>query len=138
VLTGVAQAIVLVGSVDALVTSTYGWLLVVKVSLVLVILGIAGLSRRQVAPIAARVNGSPNRLRSFVIGEAAVALVVLGLTSVLVQTTPASTVGQNLPTTQTAIMHGKLLRSASTSSPRRPARTSSICTRTRSTARRRP
>jgi len=108
VLTGVAQAIVLVGSVDALVTSTYGWLLVVKVSLVLVILGIAGLSRRQVAPIAARVNGSPNRLRSFVIGEAAVALVVLGLTSVLVQTTPASTVGQNLPTTQTAIMHGKL------------------------------
>lgn len=107
-LTGMAQAIVLVGTVDALVTSTYGWLLLVKVALVLGILGIANLSRRQVAPIVEKVDGSPNRLRAFVVGEAAVAVVVLGLTSVLVQTTPASTASQTLPATQTAVMHGRL------------------------------
>jgi copper transport protein len=104
ILTGVAQAIVLVGSVDALVTSTYGWLLLVKVLLVLGILGVAGLSRRMVPSVVAQVDRAPNRLRGFVIGEAAVAVVVLGLTSVLVQTTPASTATQSIPATQTATM----------------------------------
>jgi copper transport protein len=108
VLTGVAQAIVLVGTVDALVTSTYGWLLVVKVLLVLGILGVAGMSRRMVTPIVERVDRAPNRLRGFVAAEAVVAVVVLGLTSVLVQTTPASTASQSLPTTQTATMRSPL------------------------------
>jgi copper transport protein len=108
VLTGVAQAIVLVGSVDALVTSTYGWLLLVKASLVLGILGVAGLSRRMVAPVEAQADGSARRLRGFVFAEAGVAVVVLGLTSVLVQTTPASTANQSLPSSQTATMHSPL------------------------------
>ena len=108
VLTGVAQALVLVGSVDALVTSTYGWLLVVKALLVLGILGVAGLSRRMVAPVVARVDRAPKRLRGLVIAEASAAVVILGLTSVLVQTTPASTVSQSLPATQTATMSSPL------------------------------
>jgi copper transport protein len=107
-LTGVAQAIVLVGTVDALVTSTYGWLLLVKVGLVLAILGVAGLSRRTVPSVAAKLDGAPRRLRGLVMAEASVAVVVLGLTSVLVQTTPGSTAAQSLPTTQTAVMRGRL------------------------------
>ena len=61
-----------------------------------------------VPSVAARVDGSPNRLRGLIIAEASVAVVVLGLTSVLVQTTPASTASQTLPATQTAVMRGKL------------------------------
>jgi copper transport protein len=108
ILSGVAQAIVLVGSVDALVTSTYGWLLLIKVGLGLGILGVAGLSRRIVPAIVARVDGASKRLRGLVIAEATVAVVVLGLTSVLVQTTPASTATQALPTSQTATMRSPL------------------------------
>jgi copper transport protein len=108
VLTGLAQAIVLVRTLDALVTSTYGWLLLVKVTLVLAILAIAAQSRRMVGPLANRADGAGRRLRSLVIAEAAGAIVVLGLTSVLVQTTPASTATQSAPTSQSATMRSPL------------------------------
>jgi copper transport protein len=103
-LTGLAQATVLVRTVDALVTSTYGWLLLAKVGLVLGILGVAGLSRRMVPLIARRADGASGRLRGLVIAEAAGAVVILGLTSVLVQTTPANTATQRAPTSQSATM----------------------------------
>jgi copper transport protein len=108
-ITGLAQAIVEVGTLDALVSSTYGWLLLAKVGLVLVVLAVAGLSRRQVAPIAARTTGAAVRLRALVIAEAAVAVVILGVTSVLVQVTPAGTANaSSVPTAQSATMQDKL------------------------------
>jgi copper transport protein len=107
-LTGLAQAIVLVGSVDALVTSTYGWLLLAKVALVLVIIAVANLSRRLVGPITDRATGAAPRLRMLIIIEASVAVVVLGVTSVLVQTTPANTASQSAPLIQSATMRTNL------------------------------
>jgi copper transport protein len=49
VLTGSAQALIEVGSVKALFSTTYGWMVVAKVALVGLVLGVASLSRRMVA-----------------------------------------------------------------------------------------
>jgi copper transport protein len=133
-LTGVAQALLQVGTVDALFTTTYGVLLLAKIGLVAVVLMVAWFSRRTVAafvpdepygetpaesdpqtpaasdrapsdesdgepshedasgPPAPRQPPPTRRLRRLVMIEAAVAVVVIGLTSVLVQFTPAKTV----------------------------------------------
>ena len=91
VLTGTAQALVEVGTLDGLFSTTYGWLVVAKVSLVVVVLAVASLSRRLVGPVADRSPTAPRALRRIVIVEAAIAAVILGVTSVLVQTTPART-----------------------------------------------
>jgi copper transport protein len=108
-ITGLAQAIILVGTFDALVSNAYGWLLLVKVALVLVVLGIAGLSRRLVPAIVERAKGATVRLRGLVIAEAVAGVVILGLTSVLVQTSPASTASASTtPTVQSATMRDKL------------------------------
>jgi copper transport protein len=167
ILTGVAQALIQVNDLGALFTTTYGWLLVAKVSLVAVALAVASLSRRLVAPIAGAANnaveigatesqadanepdddepdedepdgnaadedepgqneavggdaepaaqGAPvatqrRQFRLYIIAEAAIIAVVLGLTSVLVQTTPARTVAAQTatPSVQTAVMKDKL------------------------------
>ena len=91
ILTGLAQALVQIGSVSALVGTTYGWLVVVKVTLVGMTLATALVSRRMVAPIATEAPGAAHRLRMIVLYEVAILAMVLGTTSVLVQTTPART-----------------------------------------------
>jgi copper transport protein len=109
VVTGVAQALVQIGSLEPLVTSTYGWLILAKLGLVGAVLGVASLSRNLVGPIAARATGAVPRLRSLVLAEAVVAAVILGVTSVLVQTTPARTAStQSAPAIQSAVIRDKL------------------------------
>jgi len=114
-LTGVAQSLLEVGTIDALITTTYGALLLAKIGLVAVVLLVASFSRRSVAafapagPAAEAGEIAPpipdpdepdaaepappaaGRLRRLVLAEAAVALVVIGVASVLVQLTPART-----------------------------------------------
>lgn len=113
VLTGIAQGLLEVNPLDTLFRTTYGWVLVAKVALVGVVLGVALMSRRLVPRIAGTVEdeeatdeeGTPatqrrfrrgdaaavRRLRTLVIAEAAIALVIVAVTSVLVQLTPART-----------------------------------------------
>ena len=109
VLTGSAQALIEVGSVDALFSTTYGWMVVAKVTLVALVVGVASLSRRMVVPIVDRAEDSPRKLRRFVMAEAAVAVVILGLTSVLVQVTPARSAvarpADPFATVQSAVMN---------------------------------
>ena len=110
VLTGLAQALIEVGSLDALVSTTYGWLVIAKVGLVIGLVGVAYLSRRIVAPITNQEAGAATRLRTVVIIEAVVAAVVLGVASVLVQTTPARTAvtQTEAPAIQDAVMPDRL------------------------------
>jgi copper transport protein len=110
VLTGTAQALVQVGSVDALFSTTYGWLVVGKVSLVLAVVAVASFSRRLVAPVAAGDPFAPGALRRMIVIEAAVAAVVLGVTSVLVQTTPARNLAAEsaAPSIQSAVLEHAL------------------------------
>jgi copper transport protein len=114
VLTGIAQSLLEVNPLSTLFSTTYGWVLVAKVALVGVVLGVALLSRRLVPRIAeptedeapedeasedeasagkSRGGASPavRRLRTLVVVEAAIALVIIAVTSVLVQLTPART-----------------------------------------------
>jgi copper transport protein len=109
VLTGVVQALVQVPSVDSLVSTTYGWLLIAKLGLVAAFLAVASLSRRLVAPIMERTTGAAARLRIVLVAEAAIAALVLGLTSVLVQTTPAGAASTETatPAAQSAVMKDK-------------------------------
>ncbi len=63
VLTGVLQTVREVGSATALVSTTYGWVLVAKVLLVLLVLGAAGISRVWVQQhLGAPRRGSPRRV----------------------------------------------------------------------------
>jgi copper transport protein len=113
VLTGVAQTLLQAGELKSLVTTTYGWVLLAKVGLVAVVLGVAWLSRSTVATFGPadedeedgeRPRVAAGRLRRLVFIEAAVALVIIGVTSVLVQITPArtETVAAEIPATTTA------------------------------------
>ncbi|MEV4535884.1 copper resistance protein CopC [Asanoa sp. NPDC049518] len=88
-LAGVVQALVEVSTVKALFTTTYGQLIISKVVLFAVVLGVAAFSRNQVRKRAA--PDDPRPLRRAVLIEIAGIAVVLALTSVLVQTTPART-----------------------------------------------
>lgn len=110
ILTGVAQALVEVGTLSGLLDTAYGWIVLGKVALVAVVLGIASISRRLVAPVASQVEGASGRLRKVVIGEAVVALAVIAVTSVLVQVTPArtATAGSSVPSVQDAVMRDEL------------------------------
>jgi copper transport protein len=110
VLTGTAQALIEVGAVGALVTTTYGWLVIAKVGLVATVVAVASLSRRLVTPIAAGTPNLGRSLRRVVIAETAVAAVILGVTSVLVQTTPARTVAtqSSEPAIQSAVLNDAL------------------------------
>lgn len=109
VLTGVAQALVEVGTIDGLLDTTYGRIVIAKLALVALVIAVASLSRRLVEPIANRDAGAGGRLRRMVIAEAAVAVAVLGVTSVLVQVTPARTAAQSeVPAVQDAVMQDRL------------------------------
>jgi copper transport protein len=115
VLAGTAQALVNIGTINALTGTTYGRLVLVKVGLLAVVIGIAAYSRRVVnlhfVPIedpieegddieeeeAAEDTSRPRRrLRRSVIAEVVGAVVILGITSALVQTTPARTAEANV------------------------------------------
>jgi copper transport protein len=112
VLSGVVQAYRQVGSFDALISTTYGRVLVVKTAVVAVLVAVAALARRflyaedravPLAPVPAAVGaavlesspapGRPGdasrRLRRTIAIEAALAAVVLGVTSLLVASAPA-------------------------------------------------
>lgn len=98
VLTGVVQALFEIGlSFKALFTTEYGLLVLTKAVLAGSVVGVAFFSRRMVPKIArAGAEASDEaaaplarRLRRLVILEACVATVVLAVTSVLVQVTPA-------------------------------------------------
>jgi len=100
-LAGVVQALIEIGTLKALVTTTYGWLILAKVALVIVILGFAYLARMYVhnAPAGpARAEredvGRPHYaagtlLRRAVALELGVAAIIIGVSAALTQTTPA-------------------------------------------------
>ena len=88
VLSGVAQALVEIASVDALLHTSYGQLVLLKAGLLGLVLVIAAGSRRLVG---AGESASVTRLRRAVAAEAVGVVLILGLASFLVQTTPART-----------------------------------------------
>jgi len=91
VLTGVAQSLVEVGTFPAVFGTAYGRLVVVKAGLVSCVLAVAWFSRRLVDPVGAGAADARGRLHKVIIAEAAIAGVVLGVASVLVQVTPGRT-----------------------------------------------
>ncbi len=88
---GVVQAVVQLGSVPALWTTSYGRLLLAKTALLAAVLGLAQGARRFVQR-ARIVPDGPRALRRSVGLEVAATVVVLGLSAVLVQTTPGRAV----------------------------------------------
>lgn len=88
-LAGVVQALIEVGTVDALFSTTYGRLILAKVGLFALVIGVAAVSRQLIRQ--RRAAGSPRRIRQLVGVELAVVAVVLAVSSALVQTTPART-----------------------------------------------
>jgi copper transport protein len=94
---GVVQAVVQVGSVGALWSTTYGRLLLGKVVVLAAVLGVAALARRFVLRSRVVTDG-PAALRRSVGIEVVATVVVLGLSAVLVQTTP----GRNATAERTA------------------------------------
>jgi copper transport protein len=96
ILAGTAQALVEIGSVDALLHTRYGVLVLVKVGLLLAILAVAAVSRQVVRRTRAQgAEGAPpaaiGRLRRTVLVEVIGAVIVIGVAAALVQTTPART-----------------------------------------------
>jgi copper transport protein len=90
VLAGTAQALVEIGDLNALLHTTYGKLVLLKVGLLILVLVVATFSRR----LAARKPGqrTVGRLRRTVLAEVAGAVVILVAASALVQTAPARSV----------------------------------------------
>jgi copper transport protein len=96
ILAGTAQALVEIGSVNALLHTRYGVLVLVKVGLLLAVLAVAAVSRQVVWRTRAQgAKGAPpaavGRLRRTVLVEVIGAVVVIGVAAALVQTTPART-----------------------------------------------
>lgn len=87
VLAGTAQALVNVATLDALLSTAYGRLLLAKIGMLAAVLAVAAVSRR----IAQRKASGVPQLRRTVLLEIVGAVLILGLTSALVQTTPART-----------------------------------------------
>jgi copper transport protein len=92
-LAGLTQALIEVGTPSALVSTAYGQLIMVKVGLFAVVVAVAASSRRLVRRRLAA--GRPGRLGRLVAAELGITAVVLALTAVLVQTTPARTAEAN-------------------------------------------
>jgi copper transport protein len=95
-LSGIVQSIVLVGAFDAFVETAYGRLVLAKIALFLGLISLGAYNQRRLLPQLRAVAGGgeePERpaalLRRSVACEVALALVVLGLASVLVATEPA-------------------------------------------------
>ncbi|OLE25040.1 MAG: copper resistance protein CopC [Actinobacteria bacterium 13_1_20CM_3_71_11] len=91
VLAGTSQALINVATVGALLHTTYGTLLLLKIGVLAVVLAGAAVARRLVRRQAADKPQGVRRLRFAVFAEIAGAVLILGLTSALVQTTPART-----------------------------------------------
>jgi copper transport protein len=95
-LTGIIQSVVLIGSVEAIYDTAYGRLVMAKVALFLALIGLGAYNQRRLLPRLrqqALEGADPGRaaalLRRAVGFEIGFALVVLGVTSVLVVTQPA-------------------------------------------------
>jgi copper transport protein len=95
-LTGIVNSVVLVASFDALVETAYGRLVLAKIAVLGVLVSLGAFSQRRMLPQlrALTARGDPpgrtgTVLRKAVSLEVAFALVVLGVTSVLVATQPA-------------------------------------------------
>jgi copper transport protein len=95
VLAGTAQALIEVATLDALLHTTYGKLLLLKIILLAAVLAVASVSRRLVRRRATQEEPGPDpdpgvrRLRRTVLLEIVGAVLILGLASTLVQTKPA-------------------------------------------------
>ncbi|MGH3681026.1 MAG: copper resistance protein CopC [Natronosporangium sp.] len=88
-LAGLIQAVVEIGPPEAVFTTTYGRLLLVKLGLVAAVIAVAGFSRRLVRQRLGEHR--PRTMRLAVGAEAVVLAAVLAMSSVLVQTTPGRT-----------------------------------------------
>ena len=95
-LSGIVQSIVLVGAFDAFVETAYGRLVLAKIALFLGLISLGAYNQRRLLPRLRTGRGrgeEPERaaalLRRSVACEVGLALVVLGLASVLVATEPA-------------------------------------------------
>jgi copper transport protein len=95
-LSGIVQSIALVGAFDAFVETAYGRLVLAKIALFLGLISLGAYNQRRLLPRLRRVadgGEEPERaaalLRRSVACEVGLALVVLGLASVLVATEPA-------------------------------------------------
>jgi copper transport protein len=88
VLAGVAQALVEITSFSALLHTHYGQLVLAKAAVLVVVLGVAWVSRRLAG---APTDGGIRRLRTTVLAEVVGVVLILALASALVQTTPART-----------------------------------------------
>ncbi|MFI2277341.1 MULTISPECIES: copper resistance CopC/CopD family protein [Catenuloplanes] len=92
-LAGVVNALIEIGTPAALTGTTYGRFILAKTALFAAVVGIAAYSRSLVRKRVTTEN--PGRIRTAVWAELAITVVVLGLTSVLVQQTPARTESEN-------------------------------------------
>jgi copper resistance protein D len=89
-LSGIGNSLMLVGSVDALLTTSYGRTLIVKLVLVAAMVGVAIANRIMLAPTIAQGEGAPiARLVRSVAAEQGLALLVLAAVSVLGMLPPA-------------------------------------------------
>ncbi|HEU4658478.1 MAG TPA: copper resistance protein CopC [Capillimicrobium sp.] len=88
---GAVQAWFYLGSVGAFVESTYGWALLAKIALVCAIVALASRSRGLTARLV-RDGDATARLRASMLGEVALAVLVLAPTATLVRAAPPATV----------------------------------------------
>jgi copper transport protein len=89
VIAGSIQAFIEIGTLSALLHTRYGQLVLIKIALLAVIVGVAWFSRR--FALSARGEGVARPLRRLVLTEVIFIAVVLAVTTMLVQTTPAKT-----------------------------------------------
>ncbi|MEV0155105.1 copper resistance protein CopC [Micromonospora sp. NPDC050686] len=90
-LAGTVQALIEVATPQALVDTTYGRLVLAKIGLFALVIAVAAYSRQLVRR--RTVAGRPTPMRRLVVAELVITAVVLGVSAVLVQTTPARTAG---------------------------------------------
>ncbi|TDC38572.1 copper resistance protein CopC [Micromonospora sp. 15K316] len=91
-LAGVVQGLIEVATPSALINTTYGQLLLVKIGLFVLVMGVAAYSRQMVRRRIAEQR--PGAVRRAVWVELAITAVVLGVTATLVQTPPARTAAE--------------------------------------------
>ncbi|MFI5840160.1 copper resistance CopC/CopD family protein [Catenuloplanes sp. NPDC051500] len=92
-LAGVVNALIEIGTLDALTGTTYGRFIMAKTALFAAVIGVAAYSRSLVRKHV--VAEQPGRMRIALWAEIAITVVVLGVSSVLVQQTPARTEAEN-------------------------------------------
>jgi copper transport protein len=88
---GLVQAWFYLGSIGALVDSTYGWALLAKIALLGGVVALAAGNRRRAAAFAGGATQPAGALRRAMGAEVALAVLVLAATATLVRATPAAT-----------------------------------------------